>query len=423
MISHRTLAVVKRETRSQILTRTFVIATITLPLLMLLLMAFMMTLGSVEDSDEAHVTIVMDSGLDLDKPLKARLDEYNFVQNGQYEIVYLKMDADGFAAFIEAEEPALLQDHHRGVFYVPGRALFDKNIQFYSANPQNIDARTKIGGAVNAIMNRHYFRDKDINIADLDFLQKDINVEGVRITKGGSTEESYGNILVASIFVCLLMISNFFVASPMPAVIIGEKANRVAEILVSSMTPQELFTGKLIAGTITGLLQMAIWLVSLWIFIWITTDVLPIPASFQMTLGLPVVAYFLLNHVIGLMTFITIFAGLAAIYDNVQYANTVVIPSIMLVLIPFYASFTLLGNPANSIAETLSLFPFTSLYVMPARIALIDVPATDILIALAVNIAVFYVLLKLMGKIYQVGIMVTGRKPALSEVLAWVRGH
>ncbi len=421
MISRRTLAVVKREARAQILTKTFVIATVTLPLLMLLLMAFMMTIGSVENSDQTHITIVTQDA-DLEAPLRQRLDDYNFVQSGQYSIVYRHLDVSAFEALLEAERPDLLQDNDRGIFFIPARATANKEIRFYSANPQNEDVKQRIGSAINAVLNRQYFRDKDINLADLDFVQKQLNIEGVRVTKDGSANQNYGNLLIAAVFVCLLMISIFFVTGPLPGTIIGEKSNRIAEILVSSMTPQELYAGKLLAGVVTGITQMGIWLLSFWLLIWVTTDVLPIPEQFRMTLSVPVLGYFVLNHLVGILTFMTIFAGLSSIYDNIQDANAVVVPSVFLVLIPFYATFTLLGNPANSLAEALSIFPFTSLYVMPARIALIDVPVTDILIALAVNLGVFYVLLKGTGKIYQIGIMTTGRKPSMKEVLGWLRG-
>ena len=271
------------------------------------------------------------------------------------------------------------------------------------------------------MLNRQYFKNKDVNLADLDFVQKEMNVEAIRVTRDGAASLTYGNLLVAAVFVCLLMISIFFVASPLPGTIIGEKSNRVAEILVSSMSPYELYAGKLIAGAITGLLQMGLWLGSFALLIWITTDVIPLPPEWQMTLSAPVLGYFVVNHLIGILTFMTIFGGLSSIYDNVQDANAVVIPCVMLVLAPFYASFTLLGNPANSLAETLSMFPLTSLYVMPARIALIDVPATDIVIALGVNVAVFIALLAVTGKIYQIGVMKTGRKPTLREVVSWLR--
>jgi len=41
--------------------------------------------------------------------------------------------------------------------------------------------------------------------------------------------------------------------------------------------------------------------------------------------------------------------------------------------------------------------------------------------ALAINVAVLFVLLLAMGKIYQFGVMTVGRKPTMREVLGWMR--
>jgi len=184
------------------------------------------------------------------------------------------------------------------------------------------------------------------------------------------------------------------------------------------MTPAELYTGKLLAGLTMGLVQTGIWLLAFWLLIALTTDVLPVPPELQMTLKLPVLSYFVLNHMIGLLTLLTFFGGASSICDNLQDANAVVVPGTMLVLIPFYASFTLPGNPANSLAETLSMFPFTSLYVMPARMALIEVPLQDVAMA---NILACYLMLRVTTKIYKVGVMSTGRKPSFREVWGWLR--
>ena len=243
----------------------------------------------------------------------------------------------------------------------------------------------------------------------------------MRVTKDGTSGQSLGDLLIAAVFVCLLIIRIFFVSTPLPGSIIGEKSNRIAEILVSSMTPAELYTGKLLAGLTMGLVQTGIWLLAFWLLIALTTDVLPVPPELQMTLKLPVLSYFVLNHMIGLLTLLTFFGGASSICDNLQDANAVVVPGTMLVLIPFYASFTLLGNPANSLAETLSMFPFTSLYVIPARMALIDVPLQDVAMALGVNILVCYLMLRVTTKIYKVGVMSTGRKPSFREVWGWLR--
>jgi len=64
------------------------------------------------------------------------------------------------------------------------------------------------------------------------------------------------------------------------------------------------------------------------------------------------------------------------------------------------------------------MFPFTSLYVMPARMALIEVPLQDVAMA---NILACYLMLRVTTKIYKVGVMSTGRKPSFREVWGWLR--
>lgn len=157
----------------------------------------------------------------------------------------------------------------------------------------------------------------------------------MRVTKDGTSGQSLGDLLIAAVFVCLLIIRIFFVSTPLPGSIIGKKSNRIAEILVSSMTPAELYTGKLLAGLTMGLVQTGIWLLAFWLLIALTTDVLPVPPELQMTLKLPVLSYFVLNHMIGLLTLLTFFGGASSICDNLQDANAVVVPGTMLVLIPF----------------------------------------------------------------------------------------
>ena len=58
---------------------------------------------------------------------------------------------------------------------------------------------------------------------------------------------------------------------------------------------------------------------------------------------------------------------------------------------------------------------------MPARIALLDVPLWQSLLALLVNLGTLYGILALAGKIYRVGILRTGKKPSWGEVVKWLK--
>ncbi len=58
---------------------------------------------------------------------------------------------------------------------------------------------------------------------------------------------------------------------------------------------------------------------------------------------------------------------------------------------------------------------------MPARITLVDIPLVQLIISILINIAAMILIFYLAGKIYRVGILVTGKKPKWSEVVKWFK--
>lgn len=58
---------------------------------------------------------------------------------------------------------------------------------------------------------------------------------------------------------------------------------------------------------------------------------------------------------------------------------------------------------------------------MPARIAITDVPAIQIVISILVSIATMLAIFPIAGKIYRVGVLMTGKKPKWSEVIKWLK--
>ena len=108
-------------------------------------------------------------------------------------------------------------------------------------------------------------------------------------------------------------------------------------------------------------------------------------------------------------------------FDSTQDAGAALFPISLLMWVPFYAIFSLMKNPANSVAEVLSIVPFSSLYVMPLRMAIIDVPLWQPLLALALNAAILYGAIICGGKIYRISILSTGQPPNMKQFIHWLR--
>lgn len=201
--------------------------------------------------------------------------------------------------------------------------------------------------------------------------------------------------------------------------VIQEKSNRIVEVLLSSVTSKELMTGKILGAAITGLLQMAIWLSP--VVLVASTSIFLLPQEAMIDITFLQVGYLLLNFFLGLLIFVGLFTMIGSIFENPQDAQSGMWPILILIMIPFFISMSMIENPDNPIANIASMAPFSSIIVMPAKMAIVDVPIWQVILSTIVNIATVFAIFPIAGKIFRIGIMSTGRKPKWSEVVKWLK--
>ena len=146
-----------------------------------------------------------------------------------------------------------------------------------------------------------------------------------------------GNLILAYLFSFLLYFSLIMLGSQTMQSVIDEKNSRIVEILLSSVHSRELLTGKILGVAITGVFQMAIWLLPAFMLISTTWFVLPPQLTLDVSPWL--LLYFLFNYFIGMITFIGLFAMVGAIFDNAQDAQSGMWPIMIVIMIPFSSHF------------------------------------------------------------------------------------
>jgi ABC-2 type transport system permease protein len=226
-------------------------------------------------------------------------------------------------------------------------------------------------------------------------------------------------MIASFLFTFLLYFSLVLFGSSILNSVIEEKSNRIVEVLLSSLDSTELLTGKILGSAITGILQMAIWLIP--VFVLVTTSLFVLPQEFILSISVSQLLFFLLNYFIALVTFMGLYAAVGSIFTNAQDAQSGLWPVLMLIMIPFFISIGLISNPNNGIARIASMLPFAALIVMPARMAIMEVPVWQFILSLAVNLITLFLIFPISGKIYRIGILSTGKKPQWSEVIKWVK--
>lgn len=228
---------------------------------------------------------------------------------------------------------------------------------------------------------------------------------------GGFSPLMYG---IAVLFFIVLMTASAYLMQSATK----EKENRVIEVVMSSVPPIQLLTGKILGLSLIALIHLVLWfgsaIVALVNLPFLRTVIGPIsPAAVATT-----VVFF----VLGYFVYASLLAGLGAMMpgtrETTQYAFFVLFP----LFIPIYLNTAIGVEPNGTIATVLSLFPFTSPIVMPMRLfATREVPVWQVviggvLLAMTVGLAI-----NAAARAFRAQSLLSGTKPSLRQIVAALR--
>jgi ABC-2 type transport system permease protein len=393
--------------------------TLLIPLFMFGIMGLQTFLLHYSDVENAFLIVVAESQLVLDN-VQSELSNIPKSQEGNIEFMFEKLDKEKVKIRLNNVRAEILEQKITGLIFIPDQALKNKKIEYYSKNPNNNLLLNRIKQPINKVLTDLYFVGRKLSNEELEFAKNNVDFNGFRMSADkGIQKEGVGNTILSFLFTFLLYMSLIFTGQMTMSSVIEEKSNKIVEVLLSSVSSNELMTGKIIGTTITALVQMAIWLSPLIVLISTTWFILP--PEFTLKLSMWHLLFFLGNYFIALITFLGLFATVGSIFDNPQDAQSGIWPIMMLIIIPFFIAIGMQANPENQIARIASFVPFASLIIMPARITLVDIPILQLILSIIINLAVMISIFILAGKIYRVGILITGKKPKWSEVVRWFK--
>ncbi|WP_188454749.1 ABC transporter permease [Virgibacillus oceani] len=196
-----------------------------------------------------------------------------------------------------------------------------------------------------------------------------------------------------------------------------EKKDKIAEIILSSLTPAELMQGKILGYFVLGLTQgVVILLVALPVAIW-KTDI-PI---FEY-LFVPQTALLVVIAILGYLLFASIFVGIGATLSDITTAGNFQGMLLMLPFLPVIFIGPVVNDPSGFFAQLGSYIPFTSPGVLLLRLSMLDEwPWIEIVIAFAILIVSVWLCMKLAGKIFKTGILMYGKNATPKEIWKWIR--
>lgn len=198
-----------------------------------------------------------------------------------------------------------------------------------------------------------------------------------------------------------------------------EKTNRVIEILISSVTAQELLAGKVIGLGALGLTQVAVWAASVaalsggaLVLLGVLVPLLTRPEV--LILGL-------LYYVLGFLVYAVLMGAMGALGTNMQESQQLAGIFSFMAAIPFMLSGFLFTNPDMLLARVFSWFPLTAPTMMMLRLALGQVPWLDVAISLVGLTLTIPAVLWAGAKVFRTGLLMYGKRPSVRQVLRALR--
>jgi len=208
-----------------------------------------------------------------------------------------------------------------------------------------------------------------------------------------------------------------------------EKTSRIAEIIVSAMRPTYLMLGKIIGVGAVGLTQMFVWAVSLALVLVFALPTIvaarPELAALQevpaMLPGPGALTLFVGYFLFGFFIFAGMYAAVGAMCNSDEEVQQAQIPVIFLIITPVMFLTPVIEDPSSTLSVSLSLFPFFSPILMWPRVAASAAPVWQIALSFVLMAGAVFAVAWLAGRIYKVGLLMTGKRPTLPELLRWVR--
>jgi len=420
LINYRILAVIKRELHEKLISKSFIIMTLLVPIFMFGLIGLQMLMVAYKGDKGTRIELIAESE-SLTGQFKEYLSKQDFIKDGTYILSYDTVGRKSLKNYIESRKKEVLSGKINGVLYIPATALKNKQIEYYSKTPNNRTVFEKLDNHINEVLIDHYFSEKNLTDEELNFARNRVRFNGFKVSeKEGIEAEGFGKTGLAMLFAFLIYFSVIFSSGATLNSVLEEKNSKVVEVLLSSVSSRELMTGKILGCTITMFVQMIIWLLPI-IILTITTWI-TLPEWWpDLDIGYGHFIYFLINFLLACIIFQGLSATVGATFDNPQEAQSGFFPIILLIMIPFFLCFSMIRNPSSPIAIAASYVPFATLMVMPCRSTMVDIPVWQLILSQLINIATIMLIFPLAGKIYRIGILKTGSKPTLREVIRWLK--
>jgi ABC-2 type transport system permease protein len=347
-----------------------------------------------------------------------------------------------------------------GVLFVPQTFSVDSNLnaQYYSDQQLSLSTQSDISDQLTAVVRKIKLQHANLTEAAISKLSEEVTINTTTLGENGEHKTNSGVATFIAYFTgIVLYIILLLYGTMVMRGVAEEKVNRIAEVIISSVTPFQLMIGKIVGVALVGLTQFIIWIAlvsainifggqyvkmnaspqqqiaqsmndrmngTTQIHAQQNTDVFSQINNYrndfnQLPLGL-IAFCFVFYFLTGYLLYAALFAAIGSAMGDEPGDQSMSFIVTFPIILSFFIMITVLDQPNSSLAVGASIFPLSAPIVMLARIPF-GVPAWQIIASMISVIIGFLLTTWLAAKIYRVGILLYGKKSSLKEIVKWVR--
>jgi len=416
---NKTLTIAQWELRRGLKSKAFIVS-IFMPFVVLLISIIPSVLafsGNIEAKDMG----IIDQGNGIYTEVAEHLNEQFQSDSGKtiYTIQEYQTTSENHDTLINT----LVQDNIASiVIVIQPDFMNNAGINIYHNNDVGLEEISKLKGAM-----RQYSMEKRIVALGLTKEDMDYVLERPEVTVyeiGDSGDAVKSNLIVRygvpGVFLWLLVMGIVMSSSMLISGVIEERSNRILEIMMSSIKPNQLMMGKILGIGMLGVIQITIYLVIILIFSLYGGAMLNIDLS-PGDVFTPSILWYFLYFIMGYFMYAALYVSLGSLFDNEREAQQSVGYLSLFAVLPIMLIQPIMMNPGTPLTGILSFIPLTTPFMMILKIGMLSAPLWEILLMMLYLIAWITAISWAGSKIFRTTLLMYGKRATLKEIFQWIR--